>query len=152
MKNLTRMVAVGLLVAVAFAVLPSQADAILSADIRGGVYTDPEDFFLGGGLRIGVAGFEVIPNFEYVFVSNATRYTLNVDGQWNLLPFGLGSAWVGGGLGLMGVGIEGFDTNTDGLINLFAGVGLNVILKPYAQAKYIISDSNQGVLSLGVRF
>jgi hypothetical protein len=152
MRNLTKVVAVGLLVAVAFTALPSQADAILGADVRGGYYTEVEELFLGGGLRIGLAGFEIIPNFEYVFVSNATLYTLNVDGQINLIPFGLGSVWIGGGLGLMGFGVEGSDTETKGLVNLFAGVGLNVILKPFAQVKYVISDESTAVLALGVRF
>lgn len=64
MQNLTKLVAIGLLVAIACTVMPSQADAILSADIRGGYYTDAEEFFLGGGLRIGLVAFEVIPNFE----------------------------------------------------------------------------------------
>lgn len=152
MRNLNQLVLVGLLVAVGFGMMPTQAEAILSADVRGGYYTDAEEFYLGGGLRIGVVGFEIVPNFEYVFVDNATLYTLNADGQWNLLPFGLGSVWIGGGLGLMGVGVKGFDTKTKGIGNLFAGVGLNVILKPFAQAKYIIGDQNQGVLTLGVRF
>lgn len=152
MQNLTKVIAIGLLTVVAFMALPSQADAILGADVRGGYYTDAEEFFLGGGLRFGLAGFEIVPNFEYVFVDNATLYTLNADGQWNLIPFGLGSVWIGGGLGLMGAGVKGFDTKTKGIANLFAGVGLNVILKPFAQAKYIIGDQNQAVLAVGVRF
>jgi hypothetical protein len=151
MRNLTKIVAVALLVAAAFTVLPSQADAILGADVRGGYYTDAEKFFLGGGLRVGLAGFEIVPNFEYVFVDNATLYTVNADGQFNLFPFGLGSVWVGGGLGLMGLGFEGSDTKTKGLVNLFAGVGLNVILKPFAQVKYVITDESTAVLALGVR-
>jgi hypothetical protein len=152
MRILARATILAVLVAVVVAAVPHEAQAIVGADIRGGFYTEPDDFFLGGGVRIGAAMLEVVPNFEYVFVSDQTWFTLNLDGQYSLIPFGLGSFWVGAGLGMFSIKPKDGDTNTEGLVNLLAGLGLNVPLKPYAQAKYIITKDSQVVLSLGVRF
>ena len=144
---------VGLAVAFVFLLVPSQADAVLGFDARGGRYLDPEKWFLGAGVHIGLGPIEIVPNGEYVFIDNATYYTLNVDGTYTVLPMVAANVWVGGGLALIGFGIKDFDTETHGGVNLLIGAGLNAIpLKPFAQFKYIIWDDETAVLAVGARF
>jgi len=140
--------------ALAFTLVPATADAILSFDARGGRYLDPEEWFLGAGLHVGLGPIDIVPNVEYAFISGGTLYTLNVDGTFTILPMVAANVWIGGGLALVGAGVEGSDTNTEGGVNLLVGAGLNaIVLKPFAQFKYIISDDSSGaVLAIGARF
>src|SRR5262245_3754768 len=57
----------------------------------GGWYTDPRDFELGAGARIGFGSVTFNPNAEYIFRENATSYTLNLDGTMSVMPLGVAS-------------------------------------------------------------
>jgi hypothetical protein len=144
---------VGVFLVLNFSFADVQAQGV-GFDARAGLYTKGgSDFFLGGGLKIDLLMVEVIPNIEYVFVDNATLYTLNLDGNFKFLSIPFVRAWVGGGIGTMRFKPEGFDTQGKALINILGGVGLNaIVLKPYAQIKYVfVKDlDNQFVVSVGI--
>src|SRR5262245_52558349 len=57
----------------------------------GGWYTDPRNFELGAGARIGFGSITFNPNAEYIFTENATTYTLNLDGTMSVMPLGVAS-------------------------------------------------------------
>ena len=122
----------------------------------GGWY-DPsgaDDFLVGAGVRIGAGGLSVNPNAEWIMVESGSAYTLNLDGTFPILPLGVASCWIGGGLGLITFDPENGDSNTDTGVNLLVGVGFNAVpLKPYAQLKYVFEDGDDPlVLSIGARF
>lgn len=122
-------------------------------EVRGGLYSQNDDFFLGAGLRLGVPFVTLVPNVEYVFVNNGDLYTLNLDGQITVFSLAVSSLWVGGGLARVHSKPEGGDSKTSSGANLYAGFGLNaIVLKPYVQAKYIVNGDDQFVLGLGLRF
>lgn len=120
----------------------------------GGWYTDHDTFFLGAGARIGFGSITVIPNAEYLFVDNATSYSLNVDGTMSVLPLGVATGYVGAGLGWLTVDPDNGDSRTDTVVNVIVGAGLNAIpLKPFAQFKYVVQDGDDPLqFSVGARF
>src|SRR5262245_4224111 len=120
----------------------------------GGWYTENEDFFLGAGARFGLATVTVIPNIEWLFVDSGSAYSLNLDATMNVLPLGVANGYVGAGIGALTVDPDQGDSNTDTVINLIAGAGLDAVpLKPFAQFKYVIVDGNDPlVFSIGARF
>ena len=153
MKNIFKIAATLSLVALASNFTDGWAQASVGAEGRAGLYTDNSDFHIGAGLRIGMPVVTIVPNAEYVFVDGGKFYTLNLDGQINVLTLPLTSLWLGGGLAWLNYDPDNSDSFSDTGANLFAGFGLNaIVLKPYLQAKYIITDSDQFVLSVGLRF
>jgi hypothetical protein len=120
----------------------------------GGWYTDSNDFFLGGGARVGFGSITVIPNAEYLFVDKASEYSLNVDGTMSVLPLGVASGYVGAGIGWMTVDPDNAKSSTDTVFNLIAGAGLNTFpLKPFGQFKYVLKDGDDPLqFAVGVRF
>lgn len=152
-KNASRVALVLLTLAVLVSCDDALAQVGLGADMRGGLYTQSDDFFLGAGVRLGVPFITVVPNVEYVFVGDGSLYTLNLDGQINVFSLAVTSIWVGGGLARVHAKPEGSDTKTSSGANLYAGLGFNaIVLKPYVQAKYLVNGDDQFVLSLGLRF
>jgi hypothetical protein len=123
-------------------------------DARGGWYTESDAFFLGGGARIGLGAITFNPTAEYLFVDQGSSYSLNLDGTMTVLPLGVGSGWLGGGVGFYTTKPDHGRSSTDTGFNLLAGVGLNSIpLKPYAQFKYVVMDgSDPACFAFGVRF
>ena len=120
-----------------------------------GWYTNGiEDFFLGAGARISLGTITVSPNAEYIFVESGSAYTLNVDGTLTVLPLGVASGYLGGGLGLFTTNPENGDSDTETGINAIAGVGFNALpLKPFAQFKYVFLDGEDPIaFSIGARF
>ena len=143
----------GLCAALVAAAAPAHAGPS-GLQATGGWYTRDDNFFLGAGLRMGLGTITVIPNGEWIFLDRGTSYTLNLDGTLNVLPLGVGSGYVGAGVGLLTVNPESGSSTTDTAVNLIAGFGLNVIpLKPFAQFKYVmVSGEDQRVFSIGARF
>ena len=133
----------------------STADAVplLGFNVRGGQYTDVEDFFLGAGVDMGVLMLTASPNFEWVFVGDGKLFTLNFDASYSI---GLATAelWGGAGYALRFFEPDGGDLNSRGGFNLFVGGGLGLVpLKPFAQLKYLyVSDEDEFIWMLGVRF
>ena len=136
-----------------FAHLDALAQVGFGPEARAGLYTQNSDFFLGAGLRVSVPVVTFVPNAEYVFVDGGTLYTLNLDGQINVLALPLTSLWVGGGWARIHSKPDGADSSTKSGANLYAGFGMNaIVLKPYLQAKYLVNGDDQFVMTLGLRF
>lgn len=150
---LAGMLSVVALVVALIAAAPASAGPV-GFQASGGWYTDSEETFLGAGARFGFGGITVIPNFEWLFVDSGSAYTLNIDGTLTVLPLGVASAYVGGGLGWFTVDPEFGDSNTETAFNLIAGAGFNTFpLKPFAQIKFVVVDGDDPlVFSIGARF
>ena len=120
----------------------------------GGWYTESDEFFLNAGARFGAGTLTVIPNLDWVMVSDGTAYSLNVDGTMSVLPMGVANLYVGGGIGWLITDTDFTDSNTETVFNLIAGAGLSAApMKPFAQFKYIVADGNDPLaFSIGVRF
>lgn len=132
---------------------PAAAD--IKFGVRGGYYTDIGEPFVGAELltRIGNRIY-FNPNFEYVFVENATYFTLNGDFHYD---FPVGSdvyVWAGAGLGWSSFDFEGEDNSDNDLVaNLLAGAGVNAGgVIPYVQFKLIIQDDTEFAIAVGLRF
>ena len=139
------------------ATLPSPASAgPIGLQAAGGWYNSSggDDFYVNGGARIGFGTLTVIPNLDWVFVENVTTYSLNVDGTFSLMPLGVASLYAGGGIGWLVTDTDFSDSQTETVVNLLAGVGLNAApMKPFAQFKYIVLDGDDPLaFSIGVRF
>jgi hypothetical protein len=144
---LTLVAALGISVAPAFA-------GPVGWQASGGWYTQDGDFFAGAGARFGLGTITLIPNAEWLFVDSGSAYSLNVDGTLSVLPLGVANGYIGAGLGLLVSNPEHGDSNTDSVLNLIAGAGLNAVpLKPFAQFKWVVTDGDDPrVFSIGVRF
>lgn len=152
----------GVLVALA-AVLASPAPAAGQVDleVRGGVYTDVEDAFVGGGLLWQLTReWYFNPNAEWVFVSPGNLWTLNADFHFDFARRGPLSIWAGLGPALV---FQDFDDDrfgrgrgddeTDFGVNLLAGLGMDTgEVRPFVQGKILISDETEAVLAVGLRF
>lgn len=135
-----------------FSFEPATAQLRLQPGVRAGYYTDNSDFFLGADVKTGFLLVNANANAEYVFVDSGTLATLNLDGtiDFGLIP-GL-PTYVGFGLGLLFTDPDNGDSNTDGITNFLLGAGLKLPLNPYVQLKYILADSDQLVVGVGIRF
>ena len=155
-NSLGRTLAWFLLVAsvLVFAAVPAQAAPIGWSAFVGNYFEGFDDFFAGAGARISLGTITVSPNAEYIFVDSGNAFTLNVDGTLTVLPLGVASGYVGGGIGLVTVDPDGGESDTNTGINLIAGVGFNaVVLKPFAQFKYVFLDNDDLIgISVGTRF
>lgn len=124
--------------------------------IRTGVYTDFDDAFLGVEGVFPVNGtIDLVPNLEWVFVDVGDFLTGNIDLAYNV-PDHTRTAdfWIGGGLALLRSDLgDNFDSNTEVGVNLLAGVALTTgPVSPYVQAKGILADDSQFVITVGLRF
>ena len=128
----------------------------IDVDLRLGVYTDASEAFVGGGIltRFGTSKWLFNPNLEYVFVDRGDLATLNADFHYDLTTQGQTDFWLGGGPALVLRDNDRGSDDTDLGVNLLAGVGFlrNQAIRPYFQAKLLISDNTEGVLAFGVRF
>ncbi len=132
------------------------AEAAVQWGVRGGVYTDEEDLFVGGEAMWGVGrAWRFNPNFEFVFVDRADLMTLNADFQKGIHNRGDLEIWAGAGPAIVFADRDfpGEDDEADLGVNLTLGVGVpRGDLKPYGQVKVLLSDDSQAVLAFGVRF
>jgi hypothetical protein len=71
-----------------------------------------------------------------------------------VLPAGVVSGWVGGGVGFRTVKPKDLEATTDRVTNVLAGAGMNLLpMKPFAQVKWTIEDGQKPVaMSVGLRF
>jgi len=135
------------------AIVPASA-APVGFQASGGWNSHNEDFCLGAGARFSLGPVSLIPNAEWYFVDAGSTYALSLDGTMNVLPLGVAAAYLGAGTGMFTVEPDVGDSNTEAVINLIAGVGLNLVpLKPFGQVKWILIDGDDPfVFSVGVRF
>jgi hypothetical protein len=139
-----------LLAAFGLAAAPACAGP-LGFQASAGYYTETEDAFVGAGLRVGLGGITVIPNAEWQFPENGSAYNVYVDGTLNLL---FNMLYAGGGIGWTIVDPENFDSETDTVYDVLAGVGFDAVpLKPFGQVKWVIADGDDPIsISAGIRF
>ncbi len=144
-------------IALAAAVLaPTIAAAQWDFGVRGGVYTDESDAFIGIELlhRLGAGAWFFNPNVEWVFVERGDLVTLNADFHYDLDVDAPIYVWVGGGPAILFNNSDRGDDETDPGLNLLAGVGFlpGEAVRPYVQGKVVLADETQAVLAFGVRF
>lgn len=149
---MTALLALGLLAPAT----PATADGF-DFGLRGGVYTDPSDAFVGLELltRIGQSRWFFNPNGEFVFVENGDLVTVNADVHYDFRVDEPVYVWAGGGLALIFRDRPRRDGETDAGVNLLAGVGFkprDTRIRPYVQGKLILSDETEGVIAFGIRF
>lgn len=144
----------------AVALSPSSAHAQVDIDLRGGVYTDIEEGFVGGGVLMPVTGnWYFNPNVEYVFVDPGSLWTVNGDFHYDFAQVGDWSIWAGGGPAVLfrdfdddRPGRRG-DDDTDVGANLIAGIGMvSGGVRPFGQVKVVLADDTEAVLAVGLRF
>jgi len=87
-------------------------------------------------------------------VSGGKLFTLNADGTLNVLPLGVATGYVGGGLAFVISDPDGGSSNTDTGMNLIAGMAFKLVkIHPFVQIKWIVKDGNDPfVFGLGLRF
>jgi hypothetical protein len=127
----------------------------ISLTAMGGFYSGGIDEpFLGAGVKVGLGGLSVTPYAEYIFVSDGNAYSVNADLTMPLLPLGVASIYAGAGAGVLFVDPDNADSNSNSVINLLVGAGLNAVpMKPYGQIKYVVTDGDDPfVFTVGVRF
>ncbi|MBD3384378.1 hypothetical protein GF407_05555 [candidate division KSB1 bacterium] len=131
------------------------ADSGSFIGLRGGLYTDVEEPFIGAEYLTGIGpSVDFNPNIEYVFIDNMTYMTFNIDAHYDFYNRRGGFIYFGAGLGISYVDIDGAaESETDTGLNLLAGGGLSrgsVI--PYIQVKMILGDNDELVVGFGLRF
>jgi hypothetical protein len=130
----------------------AEAD-LVSPQVRGGYYTEAEDYFLGAGVDFDLMLFSVVPNFEYLFIDNGSFYSINIDGQFELLPLPGIAGYLGGGVGSTFIKPKDLDTKSKFTYNVLIGIQVKALpFSPFAQIKYaIIKDvDDQIALTVGI--
>lgn len=144
--------------AVVLALAAGPAAAQWDFGIRGGVYTDESDPFVGIELltRIGASQWYFNPNLEVVFPERGDLLTANFDFHYDVPVEAPIYVWFGGGPAIIYRDPDrpNRDDETDAGLNLLAGVGFlkGRPVRPYIQGKLILADESEGVLAFGVRF
>lgn len=144
-----------LLAVIATLVAPGAAAGDVDGDLRVGLYSDASELFIGGGLLTHMTGdWYFNPNVEWVFVDNGDLATLNADFHYDLAQRRDASFWLGGGPALVFRENRFGDDETDFGVNLLGGVSFltDRYVRPYFQAKILISDDTEGVIAFGIRF
>ncbi len=130
-----------------------EAKAQTHFGVRGGVYMDQDEGFVGAHLLAPIQrNWVFTPNFEYVFVEPGSLFTINADLHYDFPSRSNAIFYLGGGLGISHFSFEDFD-NTDAGLNVLTGVSFSrrpVI--PFIQAKVLIGDNTQLILGGGLTF
>jgi len=136
---------------------PSQARTT-DFGVRGGVYPDGENPFLGAEALFGVGESKHWfgnPNVEHVLADRGDLTTFSFDFHYDLPMSQPYTVWVGAGPTVIHKDENepgGRDT-TDAGANLLMGVGANKgEVRPYGQLKLVFAEDSQAVLGVGVRF
>jgi hypothetical protein len=133
------------------------ASAQTRLGVRGGVYMDQDDPFVGAHFVHTIQRNWVFnPNFEYVLLESNTGslFTINADLHYDLPSSRRSSTifWLGGGLGISHFSLENVSTTNTGL-NLLMGASFGRRgTIPFVQVKVLVDDESQLVLGGGVTF
>jgi hypothetical protein len=150
-------IASALLIAPLLIISPVQA-ADVDLGVRGGVYPDEEEPFLGGEVLFGMDQTQHWygnPNVEYVFLDNGGLTTYSFDFHYDFSKAAAYTLWAGGGPTIIHRDFDvppGVD-NTDPGVNLLFGVGgTEGKVRPYGQFKVIVAEDPAAVAAVGIRF
>lgn len=146
---------VALALALAFGGATAASAQDIDGDLRIGLYSDVSELYVGGGLLTHMTGrWFFNPNVEYVFVDNGDLWTINADFHYDLARQREADFWLGGGPALVFRENRFGNDETDFGVNLLGGVSFlrDRYFRPYFQAKLLISDDTEGVITFGLRF
>jgi hypothetical protein len=136
--------------------MPTPAHAQGDFGVRGGVYTEESDGFVGLEFVRRLRGSQWFfnPNLETVFVDNGDLWTVNADFHYELPTSGQFDIWLGGGPAVLFHHPDRGSRSTDAALNLLAGIGFSPHnpVRPYVQGKVIVSDKSEAVFGFGLRF
>jgi len=120
----------------------------------GGYETDSKDYFLGAGFQLPLGPVTASPNIEYLFVDNGKVYTINLDGHLNLVPLGIATLWVGGGMAIRHVDPDNFESDSSTGANVMLGANFNATrFKPFGQIrKLFIEGDDPFSFAVGIHF
>lgn len=141
----------------ALTILASPAQAQLDWGIRGGIYSDDSDPFLGVELITPLTRqIRFNPNIEFMFGSHRDVFAVSADFLWIFPTTPDFEVWAGAGPTLLVIDDDRplTDDDTNVGLNLLAGIGLRTTMAflPYLQGKLIIADNSEGVIAIGARF
>lgn len=121
--------------------------------VRGGVYLDQDEVFLGGHLAHQIERrLQFNPNLEYVLVERGSLFTINADFLYDLPSRSRTVFWVGGGLGISRFALEDF-RNTDSGLNLLMGVSFGRgPATPFLHVKLMMTGESQLAVGGGFTF
>jgi hypothetical protein len=134
---------------------PAVADDRLMFGARVSYFTEADAASLGVELLVPIAHRVYFnPNFEYVFVTDASYWTLNADFHYDFPTHSSAYVWLGGGVALVHVDPEGpAPSDTDVGANFIGGVGFRAgSVIPYFQAKLIAKSDTEFAVAFGFRF
>ncbi|MCL4705955.1 hypothetical protein KJ068_12380 [bacterium] len=133
--------------------LAEQTQAQTRLGLRGGVYLDQDEAFVGAHLAHRMQrNLRFAPNFEYVLIEQGSLYTINADFLYDLPGRSSTVLWLGGGLGLSRFSFEDFSNNDVGL-NLLMGASFGRgPTVPFLQVKVMVMDETQLALGGGITF
>ncbi|HEX4826214.1 MAG TPA: hypothetical protein VFV19_18080 [Candidatus Polarisedimenticolaceae bacterium] len=139
-------------VTIATAILASPVLAETRFGVRTGVYVDDSAGFLGGEIVTAIApNWYFNPNLEAAL--NGDRDVITVNGDFHYDFFQDRPYWVWAGAGPAYIHREEGDQDAFG-VNLLGGIGWKTRSKvsPYVQGKVTLSNDDEAVLAVGMRF
>ena len=137
-------------IAAAFLASPLLADTRFG--VRTGVYTEESAGFLGAEVVTMISpSWYFNPNLEVAINGDQDVVTVNGDVHYDFFhdrPY-----WVWAGAGPAYIHREATDSNDFG-VNLLGGIGWKTRSKvtPYVQGKVTVSNDDEAVLAVGMRF
>ncbi len=139
------------------AISPAQARTT-DFGVRGGVYPDEEEPFLGAEALFGVGQGQRWfgnPNLEHVFVDSGDLTSVSFDFHYDFLEGEPYTFWAGAGPTLIHKDRSrpGDDDTMNAGVNMLVGLGARKgDVRPYGQLKVVLADDSEAVLGVGVRF
>jgi hypothetical protein len=133
------------------------ANAQTRFGVRGGVYLDQDDPFVGAHFMHPIQRRWMFnPNFEYVLLERdrGAMFTINADIHYDLPspPRSSTIFWLGGGLGISHFSLEEVNLTDTGL-NLLMGASFGRRgTVPFVQVKVLVMDESQLILGGGITF
>ena len=126
--------------------------------LRGGVYPDEDQPFLGAEALFGMAQTQRWfgnPNVEHAFVDRGDLTAVSFDFHYDFPGGAPYTVWAGAGPTLIhrDMNRPGDRNTTDAGMNVLLGLGARKgDVRPYGQLKAVLAGDSEVVLGVGVRF